>query len=236
MKNLLTICPSRGRPDMLVDMISSFKDTSLSDLIILLDLDDPCLSRYRDILSFLNIKFDVFDKTDMLSTTTEIINIAYTKYGQRYNFVSVTNDDIIYKTVDWDIKLANKGAISTGLEPNMVRKNRKAKGFPVISVIDRRIPDAVGWLQYPELRHSGGDNVWYWIGKRMGILHFDETMEFEHKNPFIFDIEKDETFHRNNTKEHIQKDYKIYMNWLKYKINDDIKKIQETLCEECPAQ
>ena len=59
------------------------------------------------------------------------------------------------------------------------------KGFPIISGIDGDIVRALGWLQLPILRHSGGDNVWYWIGRRLGIAHIDEDIHWNHKSAYM---------------------------------------------------
>ena len=52
MKPILTICPSRERPERLKEMIESFiKTSSQSDLVVVLDEDDPCMDKYERIVS-----------------------------------------------------------------------------------------------------------------------------------------------------------------------------------------
>lgn len=204
-----------------------------TDLIILLDKDDDQLKNY--INKFPNwVKFEIFDKTKLVTKTTEIINLTFDKYKDDYRFFSVTNDDIEYSTYAWDLILSNKLRISTGFEPNMLNKHgRKTLGFPVISVIDADICKKLGWLQFPGISHCGGDNVWWWIGKRLKILYFDPCVVFIHRNPFICNEERDDTFLRINNGEAIKKDSDVVKNWVKYSIKDDLNKLKTLSKEFC---
>jgi len=216
-----------------MEMIKSFKKTTdlkHTELLILLDKDDSSLGEYLEHLPA-DIKFQVFDRENDKTLTTEIINRTF-KQNNSYEFYSVTNDDIEYETEGWDKVLCNKGKISTGVEINMVKKYGKSvgrihvEGFPIISVIDGDIIRSLGWLQYPDLRHSCGDNVWYWIARRLKILNIHRDIIYRHRSAYFNDGEEDDTFKRTNAKNNI-KDRDIYMNWLKYKINNDLHKIKE---------
>lgn len=238
MKKLLLICPSRGRSErikLFIDSVENTCDLENTRLQVLLDKDDKEVSNYFKVLpSWVQIK--VFDRTYDNTLTTEIINRAF-KQDDDYEFYSVTNDDIIYMTKDWDTKLCVKGKIYCGVEENALKKYGTAMArpiephtFPYTSCIDGDIVRALGWLQYPKLRHSAGDNIWYWIGRRMNVLFCDESVRYIHRSAYFNDGEADETFNKTNAHSNID-DYYVYKDWLKYKCVFDIKKIKEKLCQ-----
>lgn len=232
MKKLLVVCPSRGRTEKLQEMIRTFKDTCYlehSDLVVLLDMDDECLNEYMaTIPKWVMIR--TYDKSDMWTTTTEIINLCFEEFKDKYEFFSVTNDDFKYQTKFWDLLLCSKNRIATGFEPNMFEAKGKATlGFPVTSVIDAEICKAVGWLQYPKLSHCMGDNVWWHIGKRLKIMHFDPQVIYYHENPFIVTSEKDATFDRVNNPEIIAKEVRAFNQWFRYEIDNDLEKIRKRI-------
>lgn len=236
MKKLLVLCPSRGRPDRIMGMLESFEKTTNHDstrIQVLLDKDDPCIKEYFRVLpSYVKIK--VFDRQYDKTLTTEILNRAFLQ-DDDFEFYSVTNDDMEYLTKGWDDTLCVKGKISTGIEDNMVKKYGEdfisgihVKGFPQTSVIDGDIIRALGWVQYPKLRHSAGDNVWYWIARRMNILHIDESVHYRHRSAYFKDGEEDETFKSTSAQTNMD-DFYIYKDWLKYKCADTINQINHSL-------
>lgn len=238
MKKLLLLCPSRGRSERIKDFIDSVERTCNLDntrLQILLDRDDKQLNNYFKVLpEWAQIK--VFDRKYDNTLTTEILNRAF-KQDNDYNFYSVTNDDMIYLTEGWDERLCNKGKVSCGVEENALKKYGintprpiEPHTFPYTSCIDGDIIRALGWIQYPKLRHSAGDNVWYWLARRMNILFCDELVRYVHRSAYFNDGDSDETFGKTNATNNID-DYYIYKDWLKYKCVFDIKKIKENLCQ-----
>ena len=231
---LLVLCPSRGRPDRIMDMLKSYEATIDFDhtrLKILLDRDDKYNSAYKKNLpSWASVA--VFDRQYDSTFTTEIINREF-MVNYDFEFYSVINDDIEFLTYGWDKGFCNKGKISTGIDDTMMEmyKNRQQdinmKGFPIISGIDGDIVRALGWLQFPRLKHSGGDNVWYWIGKRLGIAHVDEDIHWNHNTAYLGKGEADETYKRTNMNEsQMMDDMYVYNDWLKYKIHKDLEKIK----------
>lgn len=238
MRNLLVICPSRGRPHRIMGMINSFDETtdpSYTKLIVLLDKDDPSVDQYMEVLPP-HVGIRVYDRTGDKTLTTEIINRAFTEFKD-YPYFSVTNDDIHYKTVGWDKALTQPLKISCGQDDTMVAKygdryigNCNPGTFPITSVIDGDIVRAIGWLQHPDLRHTCGDNIWYWIGKRSDSLYSNTKYHTEHHSPYFGLGENDETYKNCNAFDN-KADYYVYKEWLKYKCGREIIAV-ETLKRE----
>lgn len=232
-EKLLVICPSRGRAERIKGMLKSYEATVDFDhtrLQILLDKDDKDLKKYFQTLpDWAQIK--VFNRQYDHTYTTEIINRAF-RQDDHYEYFSVINDDIEFLTEGWDKAFCNKGKVSTGIDDSMVKKYGEErvgdidiKGFPIISGIDGDIVRAIGWLQYPKLKHSAGDNIWYWIARRLNILHIDEDVHWLHRSAYFNDGEEDDTFKRCNAF-NCMDDYYVYRDWLKYKIHKDLEKIK----------
>lgn len=246
MKKLLVICPSRQRVNKLMNMIYDFGRTTNpdhTDLVILLDKDDPDVGMYFEKIP-LDIKIEIYDRSSDCTLTTEIINRAFHKYKDQYEYFSVTNDDIHYMTNGWDEALCQPLKISSGQDDTMVEKygdrmigNVNPGEFPITSVIDGRIVNAIGWLQYPYLKHSCGDNIWFWVGKRAKCLYHDGRYHTEHRSPYFNKTEVDETFKKSNAYECME-DYYTYKEWLKYKCGKEVMKviklIEET--EKCQKE
>lgn len=105
---------------------------------------------------------------------TEIFNNIFNS-NKEYDFFHLMNDDCIYRTKNWDLKLAKKGKIAHGYD--CIENGMKCQ-FPMI---DGDIARALGWLQLPTLNRYCGDNVWRFIGNALNILEFVPEVTIEHQ-------------------------------------------------------
>lgn len=220
MNKLLVLCCSRGRPKMLKEMIQSFEINSVtSDLYVMLDNCDQLLSDYISCLSDTNINYSITPRT----SCTNKIN-AHINYN--YEFMSVTNDDFIYKTPAWDLKLISEIKLSG--KHGIAYGNDLCAGvhIPTTSVISREIIKELGWLQLPELKHLFGDNVWNHLGKACKCLHYVENVIIEHRHVFARKMQEDDTFRHTNSAEMYDHDEKIFINWLTGQSKVDIEKVK----------
>lgn len=227
--------PSRKRPQRMKEAVQSYIDTTdgtHSEIKILIDNDDPTLEEYLKILkedfNYENVSYVVGEP----DTYTNIVNREFDNDRNR-NFYCITNDDIIFKTKEWDKLLSVDWAVTTGHEPNMHEFHREKAtfGFPIISVIDGRIIREIGWLQYPKLNQCCGDNVWYMLGTRCENLLYNKNVVYVHNHAYFGKAEMDEHYHKilDNNAENAKKDFKIYMKWLKYDIPLDTLKIKNLI-------
>lgn len=143
---ILTIVPSI-RPHLLEKMLISYYNT-VSEPNIVID------TREGSITGLLNTTFDRHSDAD---------------------YYHISNDDCIYHTKDWDIKLANKGKISYGDD------NFQGENLCTFPMIDGDIVRATGWLQMPKLERYYGDNCWHFMGKHLDIMNYVPDVKIEHK-------------------------------------------------------
>ncbi len=146
---ILTICPSIY-PKKLDKMLASFHNTiNCSSLLI---------------------------NDNKNKTVTEVFNDSFQKYPD-FDYFFMANDDIEFKTKDWDIILANaiiKPGISYG---NDMLQGKNLCTFPMIS---GDIVRKLGWLQLPSLNRYAGDVVWKFIAHQARCLHYVPEVIIEH--------------------------------------------------------
>lgn len=141
---ILTICPSIY-PSKLKKMLDSFTITRSKSTTLIVNSD-----KYK--------------------TITEIFNKEF-ESNPDYDFYFMANDDIIFNTPLWDLKLAKKGKITHGTDAVDIGINGQ------FLMIDGDIVRSVGWLQLPTLNKYAGDVVWRFIGENLGILeHIPEVI------------------------------------------------------------
>ncbi len=183
---ILSICPSIY-PQKLDKMFASFNDTvNCSALII----------------------------NDEVKPITQIFNETFEKYPD-YDYYHMTNDDVIYKTKDWDVLLAN-AIIEPGIAyGNDMFQSENLCTFPMIS---GDIVRKLDWLQMPTLNRYCGDVVWKFIGESTKCLHYVPEVIIEHKWDGCSDI------NINN------KDLVAFSQWLPWSFKD-VAKVREVINE-----
>lgn len=218
------ICPTRSRPKECKRMVDSFLENScMSTIKLYLDNDDPCLDEYRDTIK--NVSYEI----DFRKPTTEIINSHWNNSAEIYKYFSTTNDDFIYRTKNWDLKLVSEIKLKGGIGIAYGNDLLQGVNMPTTSVISREIVEALGWLQMPRLTHLFGDNVWHVIGKACNCISYRQDVIIEHIHAFSNKVGKDETFNRTNSQEMYRKDEQAFIQWLKEESKEDIEKVKEAI-------
>jgi len=225
MKRILTVCPSRGRPDRLAEMAESFYATSSeSDLLVIIDKTDTEKVSYRKLK-------DKFPQLELwensLTNNSARFNLAFEVYPN-YDYYHITNDDVVYRTDNWDKTfigmLDSRPGIAFGDDGI---HSGKCCTFPVIS---GDIIRALGWLQLPTLVHGlYGDDGWLIIGKMIQSIYFFKHVLTEHMHPMVDKAEMDETYHTTNSKAMYGLDHDEFMKWCAKDALKDIKRIKEYL-------
>lgn len=111
-------------------------------------------------------------------TVTQAIN-SFLPNIPGYDFVHLTNDDVVYRINGWDTKFI-QAADTHG--PGIYYGNDLVHGedlctFPFIST---SLIQALGWIQEPSLIQYYGDTVWYQLGKACNCLHYLPGIIIEH--------------------------------------------------------
>lgn len=224
MKDILTICPSKNRPDRCYNMVKSFKETSSeSNLIIGIDNDEKYKKDYLKITQDFNITILEFDHC----TTTKIYNTIFNIF-RNYKYYHMTNDDFIYKTKEWDKKFINKlDSYLYGIcyGNDLIQKERLCTAPCISSSIIR----AIGWLQLPTLTHLCGDFVWFSIGKKLNCLYYLSDVIIEHEHYQNNKANIDDVYLNTNSKEMYETDWRAFNEYVNKQRDQDIDKIRVAL-------
>jgi len=188
----LTICPTLNRPDQLSAMVKSFYTTQAASDLIILTAH---------------------------GSITQLINSVETT---GYTHVTITNDDFIFKTKGWDLRLMDSPGFAYGFDG--VNKH-----LPTTCTISTRVTDALGWVQLPTLDHLCGDMVWSHIGQKLKIIKFCPDVIIEHNHYLFGKAEKDATYEKTNSVEQYRKDNKAFEIWVKGDAYYEIERVRRAL-------
>lgn len=220
-KKMLIVCPSRERMEKLKEMVKSFneKTSPQTALLIMLDNDDPQLEEYKE---FLGVKTAYHIGTR--KTTTSLFNEVFQMFPD-FQYYGLTNDDFVYLTAVWDVKLMGDIEEMEGWGIAYGDDRVAGEKYPSHTIISGNIVRALGWLQLPSLKHLCGDWVWGTIGKGIGRLHYDQNVIIQHKHPFDKKTLPDAIFEKTNSQQMYQIDQEAYRRWARTQAKKDIAKI-----------
>lgn len=219
MPKMLTICPTRGRVKLFTEMIESFIENTTKDTHIMCSIDenDDQFNEYLDIMGATGVTA----LTSYPKTVTEHINDIFKAFPQ-YDFYHITNDDVLYKTPNWDFKvmdLMRNGGIG------YCNDLFQGKNLPTFPIISRDIAEAVGWLQQPTLNRLCGDTIWGEIGNGAKCLHYFDGIVIEHRHWLNGKRENDFP----DYKKVYDMDRMKFANWLANDSVSDTRKVRQAM-------
>jgi len=177
---LLTICPSRNRPELCKRMLDSFDKTKSewSNIIVYVSVDDPQIGKYEDIL---NGRLHIFGPR---RTLVEVINYVSCEYMSAIAYYQEVNDDHIYITDKWDEKLigkieygGNKFGMAWGRDG---MNNNDNPNLPTAVIVSGEIIKALGYFFPPHLKHIACDDALLDIGNKTKTIFYNPEVTIEH--------------------------------------------------------
>lgn len=199
MNRCLVICPTINRRDKFVKMIDSFYQTSQCSDLIMLNKK---------------------------GSITDLINkVNFNKY----DYVSVTNDDFIYHTFAWDTVLINTIENKKGYGIAFGDDGNNNTQLPTTAVMSTLLFQILGWIQLPTLNHLCGDMVWQYLGQKLNCLYYVSHVKIEHQHFMFQKSEKDSIYEKTNSKEMYRKDNEAFRHWVRNNSIEDINKLQRAL-------
>jgi hypothetical protein len=186
--SVLTICPSRGRPDTIVDMIQSFKETACPGnyLVVYLNEDDPKLLEYEKVCrefkrqGFRSFQFDVGPRKFIAEVYNE-----YSWKSQAQYFAPV-NDDHYFHTFHWDKKLIDileqKGqGWGIAMADDLLSDWSKYQ-HPSGCIVSGKMVQELGYMVYPKIHHIGVDVMLMKICQGVNRLFMTRDVVIEHRH------------------------------------------------------
>jgi hypothetical protein len=213
--DLAVIVPSRGRPEQLARLIAAVHATARGRTHVLagVDQDDPRLKDYIELRrgpSRLR-QGDYIHTSDQRRNLVEWTNCLERRERGNYRFLASLGDDMVPKTIGWDVKLmaAIDGEFGgTGIAyPWTATRD----DIPEAYVISADLPVALGWMMLPSLQHFWNDNVWADLGHGAGCIRQLRGVVVEHLNVGLGRAEVDQTARDNGAR--IAPDQAAYQAW-----------------------
>ena len=182
-KNLLSICPSRLRPQILQRMLTSYQlhKSSGSDIVVYISDDDPKLNEYKEVLQTTTY---IIGKRKFI---VEICNEIVMKNINQYKYFQIINDDHVIKTPQFDLKLIKVIEDNGGWGiacPNDEFTPWEIYPHPSAEIISGNIIQTLGYYIYPKIQHVGIDNFIGKIGTRINRLFHVMDVVIEHRHWF----------------------------------------------------
>ena len=208
--SIAILTPTRNRANNCERFIKSIYNTTKNrgsvELHFYVDNDDPSIEAYKSLAKHCYEEYNEFYKCEFtfgapmsVSQSWNIIANKTTSY-----LMIMGNDDLIYRTPNWDSELIQNLAVKYKQDPMWVAwfndgiNGDKHCAFPIIS---REWYDTVGYFA-PGCFNFGYNDTWVFdIAKRLDRTHYIPNILVEHMHFSKGKSEMDDTYARNRTQE-----------------------------------
>jgi len=211
------ILPSLGRPNKISELI---EDANLPKKItLILQKTDPRLPDYLDLDYPPLWKLHAAPVRNLV----EALNWAWENYPEEKQY-SFLGDDV---KIEGDVNLLESAAASNFITypTDSIHGHRLCPHFSIGGDLVR----AVGYLAYPKLHHNFIDNVWWEIGRELGLLKHLPEVTFHHQHHLTGHTTLDSTYVKGQSTANL--DAKTFKAWLYGgKKRQTIQNIQESGC------
>lgn len=217
--NILTIVPSRGRPEAVNELIEEFNaNTAISDLCIATDDDDP-----SEYIVPNKVILEVNPRMRMNGT----LNFIADKYCYDYDYLVFLGDDHRPRTEHWDLKLFES---IEDLKYGIAYGNDLLQGenLPTAVMQDARIVRTLGYFSPPKQKHLFLDNFWKDLGTELGTLVYSPDVIIEHLHPFANKAKMDAGYAEVNDREMYIYDQLMYEEYKITQWQKDLYKLRMT--------
>lgn len=205
MRDLLVIVPSRGRPANARRMLNALHATVevSTDLVFVLDADDPEIPAYYDLLDGAPVSLLVVTPpaAGAPGGMPHAVNVAASQHWDHYRHLAFMGDDHVPRTRGWDARyvqaLWDMGGVGVVYGNDMIQGER----IPTQVAMTSNIPRALGYICPPGFRHLYLDNVWKLWGEGIGRIRYLPDVIVEHLHPIAGKARTDAGYERVNSPE-----------------------------------
>lgn len=219
---LLMICPSRGRPDRVQDMLKSFYDTRSYDteICIAISKDDPRFEEYQ-----VDENIIVCDSR----YTVDKINFIATKIHPGVEYYGIIDDDQIFRTKGWDTRFIEEieahGGWGLACGDDKFTKDWHKEKHPNGCVVSGNFVKLFGYMVYPLFRHTGVD---HWQADLFGFaqcLYYCPDVVIEHMHANVGKAPMDDNYKWVYSKEVYDEGMSIWQNWKATQMYKDVLRL-----------
>ena len=228
MTELLTLVPSRGRPENAARLVASMATTCTSpdsNYVIICDDDDPTLDGYYDVVP---PKCLAVGKRLRLGPTLnrfamEAIDPSWWSGGLPH--LGFMGDDHLPITHGWDTTVTKAlDELGTGIVYG--DDGLQGENLPTAAFITGDIVNALGYMVPPGLVHLYIDNAWLDWGRRAECLRYLPKVRIEHLHPAAGKAGWDERYAEVNSGAQDSADHQAYDHYVATQLDADVEKIR----------
>lgn len=225
------LVPTRGRPMNARRLIHACADTlttHTTHITFLIDEDDPEKDEYFRV--FTSREFDQYvwfgfiegPRRGLVGSLNENV-LTMTK---TYDAVGFMGDDHLPRTGGWDTRFIGElEYMKMGVVYGNDLLQRAA--LPTAVAMTSNIPQTLGFMVPPTIRHLYADNFWLEIGRGLtgvGIKYLEDVV-IEHMHPIAEKAEWDEGYKRVNDGGLSLSDHKAFVAYMNVNYASDISKL-----------
>ena len=189
---ILVMCPTRARPDRCRQMLESFLATRRgrrTRIVCYVADDDPARAAYEALQPPPGeppsaIRFEFGPRR----TIIEVFNTLAATHAA--DFYAEVNDDHLYRTDGWDLKLVAALRAQGGSGMACPR----LENLPSAVMVSADCVRALGWFSPPGFRHQYVDNAINDLYGAAGLLRLAPDVWIEHCHPAFGKVKADDTY------------------------------------------
>jgi hypothetical protein len=225
---LLMICPSRSRPDRILDMLDSFDKTKSegTEIIIYISEDDPCLEDYIKVLKGRNFIIGI------RRSIVETYNYISCELHPDIPYYGMIDDDHYFITPGWDNRyidaIEKGGGWGLACGEDKLTDWNKFK-HPSGCIIDGRVIQTLGYFVYPEIKHIGTDMYLGALFGALGRLYHLPDVIIEHRHRINNMARDDDNYRQVYAKESEGPGRATFDLWVISQMQNEVDKINETI-------
>lgn len=221
-KPMLIIVPTRGRPQNVVALEASLKETDTlnAEFLYAIDPDDPACAAY-EALDLKNI-WIMHERLRLGGT----LNLLATMHASGYEAIGFMGDDHRPRTTGWDDKIMDE---INADGPRVVYGNDLLQGanLPTAVFMSSEIILGLGYMVPPGLTHLWIDNAWMALGQALGGLVYRGDVIIEHMHPIAGKAPWDERYTEVNAPTMDVADRAAYERWLREDLDSAVERVLE---------
>lgn len=189
-KEILVICPTRGRFEGATRLIKSWWETTSnrSDLVFVADEDDEAGRLLWQRQADLGVKVRIGTR---MCVSSKVNLVAYDNPDRK--LLLFLGDDVVLRTKSWEDRFLD---IAASHKYAMIWANDLHNGerLCVHWALTGALVRFLGWMLYPRLYHLYTDVVVLELAKALGIAFYLDDVIMEHLHPCVKKSEIDQVY------------------------------------------
>lgn len=228
MTSFLILCPSRGRPENILELIRSWEVTGAhAELLVIVDNDDPSLNDYLQLQPQARIQVN-----NVARRVGPILNAFAVPAAAKYDVIGFLGDDHRPRTPGWDEALAR----ALAEKPGVAFGNDLVQGgeLPTAAAISAPLIAELGYMCPPGVKHLYVDNFWRKLGEGVDCLQYLPDVIVEHLHPNAGTAQWDASYRKNNAPQEYHAGKAAFDHFLRRQWPRDLARLRKHL--ELPEQ